>query len=87
MRCLWLHASLPKTFLAASVDYAVYFINKSPNVNLDLKCPEEVWLKREMDYSNLRVFRCPVYTHILSDKRSKNDPKAHQCIFLYLEEW
>ena len=28
------------------------------------------------------MFECPIYAHIPSDKRTKNDPKAHRCIFL-----
>ena len=52
-------------------------------MNLGLKyCPGEVWSGREVDYSKLRVFGCPVYAHIPSDEISKNDPKAHRCIFL-----
>lgn len=39
-----------------------------------------------MDYNKFRMFGCPLYTHIPSDDSSKNDPKAHRCIFLNFGE-
>lgn len=51
-------------------------------MNFGLKYPEEVLLVGEVDYFKLSVFECLVYSHIPSDKRSKNDPKVHRRIFL-----
>ena len=61
---------------------ACYLINRSPRASLDGKVVEEVWTGNEVDYSRLRVFGCPAYTHIARDERSKLDAKSRQCIFL-----
>ena len=50
-RSMKFHVGLSKIFWAACVDHAIYLVNRSPNMNLGLKCPEEVWLTREVDYS------------------------------------
>jgi transposase InsO family protein len=71
-RCLRLNA----------VNMACYLINRSPRVALEGKVAEEVWTGNEVDYSGLRVFRCPAYVHIPSEERSKLDPKSRQCVFL-----
>ena len=59
-----------------------YSINRSPKAALDGKVAEEVWTGNEVDYSSLRVFGCLAYVHILSEERSKLDPKSRQCVFL-----
>ena len=61
---------------------ASYLINRSPRATLDGKVAEEVWTGTEVDYSSLRVFSCSAYVHILSEERSKLDPKSKQCVFL-----
>uniref|UniRef100_A0A2N9HC61 Integrase catalytic domain-containing protein n=1 Tax=Fagus sylvatica TaxID=28930 RepID=A0A2N9HC61_FAGSY len=81
-RCLRLNAELPKIFWAEAVDMACYIINRSPRVALDGKVAEEVWTGQEVDYSFMRIFRCPAYVHISSEDRSKLDPKSKKCIFL-----
>ena len=55
---------------------------QSPRTTLNEKIVEEVWIGNVIDYSDLRVFGCPTYVHILSEERSKLDPKSRQCIFL-----
>ena len=59
-----------------------YLINRSPKVTLDRKVAKEVWTSNEVDYSRLRVFRCPAYAHIAGKKRLKLDAMSRQCILL-----
>ena len=74
-RCLRLNAELPKIFWAETVDVACYIINRSPRVALNEKVVEEVWAGQEVDYSFMRIFRCPAYVHISGEDRSKLDSK------------
>jgi hypothetical protein len=53
---------------------------------LDKKVIEEVWPKKQADYSMIRVFRCPEYVHISNEERSKRDSKLKTCIFLKYEK-
>jgi len=51
-------------------------VNRSPNTSIKCKTPEEVWLGKPADYSNLRVFGCPAYVHVNEGKleaRAKKD--------------
>ena len=73
---------LEKKFWAKAVSMACYLINRSPRAALDGKVAKEVWTGNEVDYSRLRVFGCPAYTHIAREERSKLDAKFRQCIFL-----
>ena len=61
---------------------ACYLINRSPRATLDGKVAEEVWIGNEVDYSGLRVFKCPTYAPIVGEERLKLDAKFRQCIFL-----
>src|SRR4051812_38769855 len=85
-RCMRLHAGLPETFWAESVNYAAYLVNRSPSTLLDAKCAEEVCSGKDIDYSTLRVFGCKAYVHIPSDERNKLKPNSLECIFLGFEK-
>ena len=69
-RCLRLNAGLPKCFWAEAVSMACYLINRSPRASLGGKVTEEVWAGNDVDLSKLRIFGCPAFVHVLSDKRS-----------------
>ena len=64
------------------MNMACYLINKSPRPTLDGKLIEKVWTDSLVDYSGLRVFRCPTYVHIPNEERSKLNAKSRLCIFL-----
>ena len=85
-RSMRFHAGLPNVFWAEAVNHACYLVNRSPSRVLDYECAEEVWSRKPVDYSNLRVFGCSAYTHILSDERTKLKPKLHECIFISFEK-
>jgi hypothetical protein len=75
------NAGLAKIFWVDAVSMACYLINRSSRAALDGKVVEKVWTGNEVVYSSLRVFGCPAYVHIPSEKRSKLDPKSRQCVF------
>ena len=85
-RSMRFHAGLPDMFWAEAVNHACYLVNRSPSRVLDYKCAEEVWSRKPVDYSNLRVFGCSAYAHISSDERTKLKPKSLECIFIGFEK-
>ena len=42
----------------------VYVKNRTPHKRLDNKTPEEAFFGEKPEVSNLRIFGCPVYTHV-----------------------
>jgi hypothetical protein len=82
VKCLRLNVGLPKVFWAEAVKMVCYIINRSSRVALNGKVVEEVWTKKEVDYSLIRKFGCSAYVHIFGEDRLKLDPKSKKCIFL-----
>ncbi|KAE8654176.1 E3 ubiquitin protein ligase upl2, putative isoform 2 [Hibiscus syriacus] len=60
-RSMRIHAGLPKFLWAEAINTAAYLINRGPSVPLDGRIPEEVWSKKEINLSHLRVFGCISY--------------------------
>ncbi|KAE8689989.1 cytochrome P450 71A9-like [Hibiscus syriacus] len=81
-RSMRIHAGLPKFLWAEAINTATYIINCGPSVPLDGRIPEEVWSKKEINLSHLRVFGCISYVHIDSAERSKLDAKSNKCVFV-----
>ncbi|GKD06180.1 gypsy type transposase, partial [Tanacetum coccineum] len=79
VRCMLSHANLDKDFWVEAATTASYLINRSPHRSLDGNIPEILWSGNSVDYSNLRVFGCPVYVHV---NEGKLVPRAVKCIFL-----
>lgn len=72
-------AGLPKEFWAEALSTAVFLVNRSPSTSIECKTQEEVWSGKPADYSTLRIFGCPAYAHVRTDKLA---PRARKCIFL-----
>ncbi|KAE8659940.1 hypothetical protein F3Y22_tig00116959pilonHSYRG00039 [Hibiscus syriacus] len=81
-RRMKIHVGLPKFLWAEAINTAAYMINHGPSVPLDGGIPEEVWSKKEINLSHLRVFGCISYVHIDSAERSKLDAKSKKCVFV-----
>ena len=81
-RSMRIHSILPKMFWVDVVNTVTYFINCGQSVPLDGRLPEEVWSRKEVNLSYLRVFDCVLYVHINSKARSKLDPKSRKCTFI-----
>ncbi|KAE8705357.1 hypothetical protein F3Y22_tig00110429pilonHSYRG00830 [Hibiscus syriacus] len=81
-RSMRIHDGLPIFLWAEAINTATYLINHGPSVPLDGRILEEVWSKKEINLSHLRVFGCISYVHIDSVERSKLDAKSKKCAFV-----
>jgi transposase InsO family protein len=61
---LWGEASMTK----------IYVQNRIPHRILKDMTPEEAFSGKKPNVENLRIFGCPVYSHIPKDKRNKSKP-------------
>ncbi|KAE8728570.1 hypothetical protein F3Y22_tig00004205pilonHSYRG00040 [Hibiscus syriacus] len=80
-RSMKIHYGLPKLLWDEAINTATYLINRGPSVPLNGRIPEDVWSKKEINLSHLRVFGCISYVHINSAERSKLDAKSNKCVF------
>ena len=79
VRCKLFNANMSKHFWAEAVTIAAYLVNRSPSSALQFKSPQEVWLKKPPDLSNLKIFGCIAYTHI---NQGKLEPKGIKGYFI-----
>ncbi|KAG8496281.1 hypothetical protein CXB51_009219 [Gossypium anomalum] len=73
------NANLPKSFWAEAASTAYFLINQSPSVAIEKKTPQEVWPGNPADFSDLKIFGCPVYAHVDNEKL---EPRSIKCVFL-----
>ena len=85
-RCMRLFASLSKLFWAEAINMTCYIVNRLSCSTIDAKVLEEVWTRKLVDYSNLRIFGCPAYVYVQEQQRSKLNPKSKKCIFIGYEK-
>ena len=78
-RSMLSNASLCKEFWTEAINTSCYLVNRSPTTSIELKTPEEVWSGKPTDYSNLRVFGCPVYAHM---NEGKLELISKKCVFV-----
>ncbi|GKV16510.1 hypothetical protein SLEP1_g27143 [Rubroshorea leprosula] len=78
-QCMLSNAGLSKDFWAEVVNHASYLVSWSPSIAIGLKTPEELWSGSPADYSQLRIFGCPMYAHV---RDGKLEPRAVKCVFL-----
>jgi hypothetical protein len=48
---------------------------------LGFKTPEEMFYRKKPEVSHLKIFGCPVFVHILKEKRNKLNPSRKKGIF------
>jgi hypothetical protein len=60
----------------------IYVQNRSPHRILKDMTPEEAFSGKKPNVENLRIFGCPVYSHIPKDKRNKLEPLGKKGIFV-----
>jgi hypothetical protein len=65
---------------------AIYVQNKSPHCILKNMTPEEAFSGKKPIVENLRIFGCPVYSHIPKDKRNKLELSRKKGIFMGYSE-
>ncbi|KAG8497105.1 hypothetical protein CXB51_008304 [Gossypium anomalum] len=73
------NANLPKSFWAEVASTACFLINRSLSVAIEEKTPQEVWSGNPANYSDLKIFGCPVYAHV---DNGKLEPRSIKCVFL-----
>ena len=71
---------------AEAVSTAVYVQNRCPHRAVKGKTPEEAFTGEKPEVGHLRIFGCPVFIHVPSDKRSKLDPSGEKGIFVGYSE-
>ena len=81
-RCLLIQAGLENRFWGEAINTAAYLRNRAPSAALKNSTPFEIFTGNKPDLSNLRVFGCIAYVHILKKNRSKLDGKAMKCILV-----
>jgi hypothetical protein len=60
----------------------IYVQNRSPHCILKNITPEEAFSGKKPNVENLRIFGCPVYSHIPKDKKNKLEPYGKKGIFV-----
>ncbi|KAG8485681.1 hypothetical protein CXB51_019023 [Gossypium anomalum] len=79
VRCMLSNANLPKSFWAEAASTACFLINRSLFVAIEKKTPQEVWSGNPANYSDLKIFGCPAYTHV---DNGKLELRSIKCVFL-----
>jgi hypothetical protein len=60
----------------------IYVKNIIPHRTLKDMKPEEAFLGKKPNLENLRIFGCPIYSHIPKDKRNKLQPLGKNGIYI-----
>ena len=81
-RSMMSHSKVPTEFWAEAVNTATYVRNRSPTTSLKGMTPFERLLNRKPNVSNLKVFGCVAYAHILENMRNKLEEKSRKCVFV-----
>jgi hypothetical protein len=61
---------------------SIYVQNKILHRILKDMTPEETFSDKKPNVENLRIFGCPIYSHIPKDKRNKLEPSGKKGIFM-----
>jgi hypothetical protein len=70
--CLWAEVAMA----------VVYVQNRLSHSALGFKTPEEMFTRKKLEVSHLKIFGCPVFIHIPKEKRNKLEPFGKKGIFV-----
>jgi hypothetical protein len=73
---------LPMILWAEACNRTMYVQNMSPHRILGNKTSEEEFSGVKPEIGHLKIFGCPVYIHVLVEKRTKLEPSRHKGIFV-----
>ncbi len=76
--------NLPNYFWAEVITTIVYIMNRTLTAKVHGMTPEEKFRGKKPNVSHLKVFGYIAYVHVPDEKKSKLDPKAEKCIFIFL---
>jgi hypothetical protein len=79
--------SLPMTLWAEACMIVVYAQNISPHQILKNTTPEEAFTGVKFEIGHFRIFGCPMYLHVLKEKRSKLEPSGRKGTFVGYNEF
>ena len=60
----------------------IYVHNRLYHSSLGFKTPEEMFTRKKLEVSHLKIFGCLVYVQIPKEKRMKLDPSGKKGIFV-----
>ena len=81
------HAGKPKSWWNVAFSYATYVLDRCPRrSNPENKTPFEAFYKQKPDLSELRVFGCISYAHVLPEDHKHLEPKAMRGTFVSFDE-
>jgi len=72
----------PKFLWGEATKTTIYIQNRSPHRSLDNMTLEEAFIGNKPSMDHLLIFGCPVYIHILKEKRKKLDPSGMKGTFV-----
>jgi hypothetical protein len=73
---------LPMHLWTETARTIVYVQNRLSHSALGFKTPDEMFSRKKPEVSHLKIFGCPVFVHILKEKRTKLDPSRKKGIFI-----
>ena len=73
---------LPMHLWVEAARTVVYVQNILSHSSLGFKTLEEMYTRKKIEVSHLKIFGCPMYVHILKEKRTKLDPSRKKVIFV-----
>jgi hypothetical protein len=71
---------------AESCNTTIYIQNRCPHKILEDKTPEEAFTGVKPEVSHFRIFGCPIYIHVLVEKRTKLEPSSRKGLFVGYSE-
>ena len=87
MKTMIYDQDLPMHIWEEAARTVFYVQNRISHSSLGFKTLEEMFMGKKPELSHLKIFGCPVYVHILKEKRTKFDPSEKKGIFVgYYEE-
>jgi hypothetical protein len=69
-------------FWAKVARSSVYVQNRLSHSALGFKTPEEMFSRKKLEVSHIKIFGCLVFVHILKERRTKMDPSGKKGILV-----
>ncbi|KAK9703505.1 hypothetical protein QE152_g29305 [Popillia japonica] len=83
VRCVLIQSGMEKQFWNEAARTATYIINRTETRTLPAEqTPAEIWFKRKIDLSNIRIFGSEAYAHVPKEERNKLDERSKQMVMI-----
>jgi hypothetical protein len=77
---------LPMFLWVEACNTTIFIQNWCSHKILEDKTPEEAFAGVKEEVSHFRIFDCPIYIHVLVEKRTKLDPSNKKGLFVGYSE-